>query len=116
MDESSSGVRLLLDLGFYIRHVVNIGDLLVIEEPELNLHPEKQRKLARLLAKLVNHGIKIFITTHSDYIIREFNTLIMLHSKNERIKNIIQREEYNTEETLEKMIFQYILLKKHSLN
>ena len=78
MDESSSAVRSLLDIGFYLRHVANPGDLLMVDEPELNLHPENQRLIARLFARIVNLGIKVFITTHSDYIIKELNTLIML--------------------------------------
>jgi hypothetical protein len=48
MDESSSAVRSLLDIGFYLRHVARPGDLLMIDEPELNLHPDNQRRLARL--------------------------------------------------------------------
>ncbi|EDN65583.1 hypothetical protein BGP_2137 [Beggiatoa sp. PS] len=28
--------------------------------------------------KLINNGIKVFITTHSDYIIKELNNLLML--------------------------------------
>jgi AAA15 family ATPase/GTPase len=79
MDESSSAVRSLLDIGFYLRHVAAPGDLLMVDEPELNLHPENQRRVAILFSKLVNIGIKVFITTHSDYIIKELNTLIMLN-------------------------------------
>jgi hypothetical protein len=81
MDESSSAVRSLLDIGFYIRHVAKKGDLLMVDEPELNLHPENQRRVARLFSRLVNAGIKVFITTHSDYIIKELNTLIMLSTE-----------------------------------
>ena len=65
MDESSSSVRSLLDIGFYLKHIAKKGDLLMIDEPELNLHPENQRRVARLIAKLVNYGIKIFVTTIS---------------------------------------------------
>ena len=35
MDQSSSAVRSLLDIGFYLRHVVRKGDLLMVDEPEL---------------------------------------------------------------------------------
>ncbi|MDR8356489.1 ATP-binding protein, partial [Acinetobacter baumannii] len=73
MSEASSSVRALLDIGFYIRCKLSPGDLLMIDEPELNLHPRNQRMLARLLAKLVNHGVKVFLTTHSDFIIKEMN-------------------------------------------
>ena len=88
MAESSSAVRSVLDIGFYLRHVASPGDILIIDEPELNLHPANQRRLARLFARLVNAGIKIFITTHSDYIVKEFNTLIMLRKDDKRIRAI----------------------------
>ena len=63
MDESSSAVRSLLDMGFYLRHVAKPGDLLMVDEPELNLHPENQRRMARLFTRLVNLGIRVFVTT-----------------------------------------------------
>jgi len=100
MDESSSAVRSLLDIGFYLHHVAKPGDLLIIDEPELNLHPVNQRRIARLFARLVNLGIKIFITTHSDYIVKELNTLIMLNHEKPYLKKIAQQEGYLTEELL----------------
>lgn len=94
MDESSSAVRSLLDIGFYLRHAANPGDLLIVDEPELNLHPENQRRVARLFACLVNLGVKVFITTHSDYIIKELNTLIMLNQNKSSLKRIAAKEGY----------------------
>lgn len=100
MVESSSAVRSLLDIGFYLRHEAQLGDLLMVDEPELNLHPENQRRVARLFARLVNLGIKIFITTHSDYIIKELNTLIMLNQDQPYLKHIAEEEGYRTEELI----------------
>lgn len=100
MDESSSAVRSLLDTGFYLRHVAQPGDLFIIDEPELNLHPENQCRVARLLARLVNLGIKVFITTHSDYIIKELNTLIMLNHDKPHLERIARDEGYKKEELL----------------
>ena len=76
---TSSTVKSLFGLWFYLEHEARKGNILMIDEPELNVHPENQRKIARLLAKLVNAGLNIVISTHSDYIIREFNSLIMLN-------------------------------------
>jgi AAA15 family ATPase/GTPase len=101
MDESSSAVRSLLDISFYLRHVAAPGDLLMVDEPELNLHPENQRRVARLFSRLVNIGIKVFITTHSDYIIKELNTLIMLNQDGARFDEIAEREGYRREELLD---------------
>lgn len=100
MDESSSAVRSLLVIGFYLRHVAQPGDLLMVDEPELNLHPENQRRVARLFARLVNLGIKVFITTHSDYIIKELNTLIMLNSDKPHLRRIAETEGYRDQELL----------------
>ncbi|MEH2050361.1 AAA family ATPase [Nostoc sp.] len=100
MDESSSAVRSLLDIGFYLRHEAQLGDLLMVDEPELNLHPENQRRVARLFAQLVNLGIKVFITTHSDYIIKELNTLIMLNHDKPHLKRIAEEEGYRAAELI----------------
>ncbi len=100
MDESSSAVRSLLDIGFYLRHVAAPNDLLMVDEPELNLHPENQRRVARLFARLINIGIKVFITTHSDYIIKELNTLIMLNQGGEQLSAVAEREHYRDSEML----------------
>ncbi len=78
---TSSTVKSLLGLWFYLEYQAEKGDILMIDEPELNIHPENQRKLARLLAQLVNAGLQVVISTHSDYMIREFNTLIMLNKQ-----------------------------------
>ncbi len=78
LTEASSAARSLLVLWYWLNGLAAQGDLLMIDEPELNLHPVNQRKMARFLAKLVNLGVKVFVTTHSDYIVKEFNTLIML--------------------------------------
>ena len=82
---------------FYVRHLAKEGDLLIIDEPELNLHPKNQRKLARLLVDLTNCGISVFITTHSDYIVREISNIIMLSQDGEKLKNIAKKYGYSEE-------------------
>ena len=36
--------------------------------------------MTRIFAKLINNGFRILISTHSDYVIREINNLIMASS------------------------------------
>lgn len=100
IEESSSSVRSLLDIGFYLRHQAKEGDLLIVDEPELNLHPENQRRLARLFSRLVSIGIKVFITTHSDYIVKELNTLIMLNHDDSYLQRIAEDEGYHKSELI----------------
>jgi ABC-type multidrug transport system ATPase subunit len=101
MNEASSCIRALLDVGFYLRCRARIGDLFIIDEPELNLHPKNQRAFARLVARMVNAGIKVFITTHSDYLVKELNTLIMLNQRTTHTKSVQQRYGYDDAELID---------------
>ncbi len=98
---SSSTAKSLFGLDYYLRHSLRNNDLLIIDEPELNLHPDNQRRLARVLARLVNRGMKILISTHSDYIIKEFNNLIILGRKFNGYDKIMNKYKYTEEELLE---------------
>jgi len=100
MVQSSSSVRSLLDLGFYLSCYAEKGDLLMVDEPELSLHPKNQRRIAKLFARLVNLGIKVFITTHSDYIVKELNTLIMLNHDKPHLKRIAEENGYRDNELI----------------
>ncbi len=100
MVESSSSARALLDLSFYLNCIAQKGDLLMIDEPELSLHPENQRRVTRLFARLVNLGVKVFITTHSDYIIKELNTLIMLNHNKPHLKRVAKENGYQDSELI----------------
>ena len=100
MVESSSAARALLDLSFYLNCIAEKGDLLMVDEPELSLHPENQRRIARLFARLANIGVKVFITTHSDYIIKELNTLIMLNHDKPHLKRVAEENGYQQSELI----------------
>jgi hypothetical protein len=78
MHLTSSVVKSLSSLVFYFRYLAQPGDFIIVDEPELNLHPDNQRKITRLLAKAVRLGFKVMMSTHSDYIVRELDHLIML--------------------------------------
>ena len=76
---TSSTVKTFFGLVFYLNHLAQKGDCLMIDEPELNLHPENQRQIVRILVALVNAGLKIIVSTHSDYFIRDLNNLILFN-------------------------------------
>lgn len=88
---SSSLVKTVVGIINYLKCFAVKGDYFLIDEPELNLHPENQRKIARIFARMINYGINIVMTTHSPYIINELNNLIMLNkvsvTDKERIMN-----------------------------
>ena len=75
---ASSSAWEMSNLYFFLNHSHDYIKLLIIDEPESHLDTANQIQLARLLARYVNSGKKVLVTTHSDYIIREINNLIML--------------------------------------
>ncbi len=76
---ASSIVKTLASLVLTLKYQANKGDLLIIDEPEMNLHPDNQVILAEVLAKISNTTTMV-VSTHSDYIIRELNNLIVAKS------------------------------------
>lgn len=72
----SSMVSDLGPLALFLRHCVSLGDLLIIEEPEAHLHPELQQLLIVELVELVRMGVRIALTTHSDWILSELSNVV----------------------------------------
>lgn len=92
---SASIVKTLSSLTFYLRHLAKPNDLVIIDEPELNLHPDSQIALARLFARMIHSDLRLLISTHSDYIIRELNNLIMISSPKVNVKEVAIKCGYN---------------------
>lgn len=68
----ASGMKIFLILQRLIENgMMNPGMVLVMDEPETNLHPEWQLKLAELLVRLYKEmGIIIYANSHSPYFVR----------------------------------------------
>ena len=76
--QASSMVSELAPVVLFLKYLVRPGDLLIFEEPESHLHPAAQRRLARGIARLVNAGVRVLITTHSDTFVSQINNLLGL--------------------------------------
>jgi predicted ATPase len=99
---AGSMVKSLASLVFYFRHLAKKSDFIIIDEPELNLHPDNQIIMARILALMVNEGFKVLISTHSDYIIKELNNLVRLNDKKAKAQAIMKEYGYSEDELLDK--------------
>ena len=75
---ASSMISEMAPVVLYLRHLVGPGDLLIIEEPESHLHPEMQVAFTRELASMVKAGIRVIITTHSEWVLEELANLVLL--------------------------------------
>lgn len=76
---ASSLVKSLAGLAVYLL-TAEPNDMIIIDEPEMNAHPEAQLAIAELLAILVNRGIRVVITTHSPYLVDHINNLIQANN------------------------------------
>lgn len=86
---ASSSIKQLAPLLIYLRQRATPNDLIIIDEPEMNLHPLSQAKLLEVLAILVNSGIKVLLTTHSPYIMQHLNNLVLQQVASNRAKSVM---------------------------
>lgn len=74
---------LLLKYRSYLRAVC-------YEEPEMCLHPRLQQEMGRLLIRLVNQGLSVIATTHSDIIVQHINNMCRMKEMDSP-KNLMER-------------------------
>ena len=73
---ASSMVSELAPVVLYLRHMIRPGNVLIVEEPESGLHPGMQVEFTRQLAALVQSGIRVIITTHSEWVLEELANIV----------------------------------------
>ena len=77
----SSTVKTLVGFYLYIKYCAKEGDIIFIDEIELNLHPRNQLALIKLFNILTKYGIKFIVSTHSPLIMQEINNMILYEEK-----------------------------------
>ena len=88
----SSTVKTLAGFFLYLKYQAQTGDIVFIDEIELNLHPENQRKIVKLINYLSKQGLKFVISTHSPVITQEMNNMIMFEKCKDKIDDEIIKE------------------------
>ncbi len=95
---TSSLVSELMPIILFLKSSLDY-DLMIIEEPEAHLHPQMQKTIAKAMVRLVNMGLPVWITTHSDTIFQQVNNLIKLYNHPNR-KELAKEFGYNEEDFL----------------
>lgn len=99
---ASSIVKTMSSLVIYLKHIARKGDLLIIDEPEMNFHPDVQIALVRIFSMLSKMGLRLIVSTHSDYMVREVNNLIMAGSLYHHDAQLINEMGYKEEMLMNK--------------
>lgn len=86
-------IKVLLENGF-----INSRQLLILDEPETNMHPQWQIRFAELIIDLVKDGISLLITTHSPYFIEALKSFGDSKLEKERVRFYLS-ERYETKES-----------------
>lgn len=93
----SSTVKTLTGFYLYLKYFAMERDIIFIDEIELNLHPENQRKVMKLINYLLKQGLKFIISTHSPIITEEIDNMLLFEKVKDRI-NKEEMEEYGLNE------------------
>lgn len=95
---TSAVVTELSPLILILKHKNQI-DSLCYEEPEMCLHPQLQYKMGKIIGRMVNSGIEMIITTHSDLILQHINNMIKLLKRKDK-KEVCQKLGYTPKDLL----------------
>ena len=75
---ASSMVSEIAPIVLFLRYIVQDNDVLIIEEPESHLHPAMQVEFTRVLAGAVKAGLRVILTTHSEWVVETIGNLVEL--------------------------------------
>ncbi len=85
------------------------GDLLIIENPESHLHPQGQALLGKLFALAAEHGVQLFIETHSDHVLNGVRVAVKhKHISPEKVGIFFFEREAEAEEHVTEIIRPYL--------
>lgn len=108
----SSSLKSLFGIEEYLRwtRMLNSSSI-IIDEPEMNLHPTKQVEIIDFFTKLImDNGISMILSTHSSYITRKLLNLLIENENFPEQSKSISKENVNIYEIKEGKIKQIDLI------
>ncbi|BAF71317.1 AAA family ATPase [Sulfurovum sp. NBC37-1] len=86
---------------------LNKNTVLVLDEPEVHLHPKWQLEMAKIIVELVKNGVKVLVNSHSPYMIEALQRYSELAEINSDFylaeDGYIKKENNSNSETLAKI-------------
>jgi predicted ATP-dependent endonuclease of OLD family len=70
MENTSNGIKMFGFLQILLlNEAIRKDAILILDEPEVHLHPKWQLKYAEVIVELVKNGVKVLVNSHSPYMI-----------------------------------------------
>lgn len=95
---ASGVVTEVTPLLLFLQHSLNMGALL-IEEPEISLHPQLQWEMTRVLIRLMNQELPVLASTHSDIVLQHINNMIKANEMSKKDR-FLEKTGYEPEDLL----------------
>ncbi len=109
MSISSGVVTEMTPLLLFLKYIR--FEKMIIEEPEMCLHPKLQWALTRALIKATNKGKSFILTTHSEAILQHINDMIKLEKHEDKVE-LMHEFNYDKDDILREKdikVYQFIV-------
>ena len=84
LGQASSLTTQMIPLVLYLRHYARPGSTIIIEEPEAHLHPAMQVRFMTAIARIVEAGVRVLMTTHSEWILSALANIVRASELSDR--------------------------------
>ena len=89
LHNTSSSIKDLAIFLLCVKHAIKPHDLIILEAPEANLHPINQIRMARLIAQMVNAGLHMLVSTHSEFFLEQLGHCVLAHTTKDKSKSVL---------------------------
>ncbi len=108
IEKTSNGIKMFGFLQILLlNETIKENSILILDEPEVHLHPKWQLKYAKLIVELVKNGVKVLVNSHSPYMIEALERYSKLAKINSDFylaeDGYIKQENDSNSETLAKI-------------
>ncbi len=84
LSQASSLTTQMIPLVLYLRHYATPGSTIIIEEPEAHMHPAMQVRFMTAIARIVDAGVRVLMTTHSEWILSALANIVRASELSDR--------------------------------
>lgn len=89
LDITSSSIKSIYGLDYFFEKLDDEKhNIVIIDEPEMNLHPSNQMEFANLIDLIISKGIQVVISTHSDFLVKKIQNIIIRNELEDRVDGL----------------------------